>query len=665
MAVVSWLLLLTVLPAATQPLGNRQAVIEGLRVELKKARPDTAAVRLHIRLSEALLTLDPVAAGRAADDALRLARRLRDVRGQGLAEDMIGNSLNFQGQYKEALAHLTRARRLLEQAGPTRANRLALTDTWNSIGISYDELADFPASTAAYLQSLRLAELLGDSIPIAKANVNLGGLAARLKQSDEAALRYRRALPMVRIAGPRVIILNNLAAVFIDRRNPDSAAAYLERARRELHNVDSERLTAEVAYSTGRVWRLRGQPDSAIVSYRRALAVAEPLHQPDLLLGPLLELGELLVGRDPHDPTAAALLTRALTLAQQTEAPDRAREAHRSLAIATAARGQTADALRHREAELALTDSIFAQDAAARVAGLKMRYEVEKREQQARIQALELRETDAKLQRRTIGLAALGAALLAVLGAGAWLLTRARLNARLAVADERAAQQRARATAVLEAEERERRRIGADLHDSVGQLLAAAKLNLSALQHDLSAPPADHDRLRTALDTLDEGLREVRTLSHQLVPNALLRHGLSGAVRELIGRVAGPAGLHIHLDVLGMERGLPPALESMLYRTIQEVIANVVKHARATEVTIQLLHQGAEATVLIEDNGVGFDPTTLATRPDAGIGLRNLAARVEYVGGRFTLDARPGRGTIVSVEVPVEVAPAPAEPVVA
>lgn len=152
MAVVSWLLLLTVLPAATQPLGNRQAVIEGLRVELKKARPDTAAVRLHIRLSEALLTLDPVAAGRAADDALRLARRLRDVRGQGLAEDMIGNSLNFQGQYKEALAHLTRARRLLEQAGPTRANRLALTDTWNSIGISYDELADFPASTAAYLQ---------------------------------------------------------------------------------------------------------------------------------------------------------------------------------------------------------------------------------------------------------------------------------------------------------------------------------------------------------------------------------------------------------------------------------------------------------------------------------------------------------------------------------
>ncbi len=639
---------------AQGPTGHamRQSEADSLRTVLRTHPADTGAVRLYIKLSEALLMPDPVASGDAAAKGLALAKRLHDSRGEGLAEDMVGNALSVRGQFAESLKHFARARPLL----PRSADRPALADVWNSTGIAHFQLGDYRAATDAYLHSLRVAEAVGDSIPIAKANVSLAIVASQLKRYPEAEMRYARALRMVRMAGPRGGILLNMAMIALDQNQVDSAAARAARGMATLRNLGSPRTLSVMTNLSGTIAQRQGDSTRAITLFREALAMAEPLEQPTTLVNPLLNLGEALVARNPRDPEAAPLLARALALTQELQMPDEERKAHGALAAAAEARGDYAIALRHRKQEIGIQDSIFTRDVAGKTAELKAEYELEKREQRARIQALELREKDLLLRRRTYGLLALGAALVAVLGIGAWLLTRTRLRSRLALAAERAAQQRARSGAVLEAEERERRRIGADLHDGVGQLLSAVKLNLSAFEHDLNATPAapaQHEHLRIALDSLDEGLREMRSLSHQLVPNALLRHGLSGAVRELVGRVAAPAGLQIHLDMIGLERGLPPALESMLYRTIQEVIANVVKHARASEVTIQLLHHGAEVTVVIEDNGVGFDLTTIQARADGGIGLHNLAERVDYVGGRFTLDSRPGRGTMVSLEVPV------------
>ena len=174
------------------------------------------------------------------------------------------------------------------------------------------------------------------------------------------------------------------------------------------------------------------------------------------------------------------------------------------------------------------------------------------------------------------------------------------------------------------------------------------------MQHELQLREPTHELLLTnALDTLDESLREVRALSHQLVPNALLRRGLVAAVREFVDKLAGAGTLRIELETLGLDQRLPLPVENVVYRSIQEIVANVIKHARASQVTVQLLGQPTELTVLIEDNGIGFDLPEAMARPDAGIGLRNLYSREEYLGGRLDIDARPGRGTIVTLEVPL------------
>jgi len=213
-----------------------------------------------------------------------------------------------------------------------------------------------------------------------------------------------------------------------------------------------------------------------------------------------------------------------------------------------------------------------------------------------------------------------------------------------------------RTAAVLEAEETERRRIGADLHDGVGQLLTAARQQLSVLAQELDqAPsPARAQLLDAAQGALDESFAEVRGISHNLVPNALLRQGLGAAVREFLRAMSAGGGLRAEVEVVGLDARLPPALESTLFRVIQELSQNVVKHARASQISLQIVRDDDELRVLVEDNGVGFDP--VAARGAAGpggIGLANVETRLAYLGGRAYFDAAPGRGTVVTLTVPL------------
>ena len=234
------------------------------------------------------------------------------------------------------------------------------------------------------------------------------------------------------------------------------------------------------------------------------------------------------------------------------------------------------------------------------------------------------------------------------------LYTRRRLRREVEFAQERTQLQQLRAKAVLEAEEAERRRIGSDLHDGVGQLLVAAKLNLSALSEQLNVQTiGQQTMLQNALDVVDESFKEVRNISHNLMPNALIKRGLAQAVRDFLSKIAPDDRLKINLEVVGLDRGgrLDSTVENVLFRVIQELVQNIIKHAQATEVGLQIVRSDDELTIMVEDNGVGFDVAALG--PEAGIGLKNIESRMAYLGGRAEFDSRVGRGTTVTLEVPL------------
>ena len=149
---------------------------------------------------------------------------------------------------------------------------------------------------------------------------------------------------------------------------------------------------------------------------------------------------------------------------------------------------------------------------------------------------------------------------------------------------------------------------------------------------------------------IDESCREVRTVSHVMMPNALLRNHLDGAIREFVNRIH-PRTLQVQVHTEGLDTKLHSDVETVLYRVIQECVHNALKHAGATRLDISLIRDRDGISGTIEDNGKGFNPETL-TGAD-GIGLKNIRTRIEYLKGTVDFDSAPGRGTLIALHVPL------------
>jgi signal transduction histidine kinase len=202
---------------------------------------------------------------------------------------------------------------------------------------------------------------------------------------------------------------------------------------------------------------------------------------------------------------------------------------------------------------------------------------------------------------------------------------------------------------VVEAQELERARLARELHDETGQALTSILLGLKALEDRI-----DTDEGRGAAAALRElvvsTLQDVRRLAVELRPSALDDFGLVPALERLRDTVVEQSGLDVDVQSqLRVER-LPVEIETALYRIVQEALTNVAKHADAKRVTILLTQRGNSASLLVQDDGSGFDPEDVR---DGGLGLIGMRERVSLLGGRLTVESTEGAGTMVSAEVPV------------
>lgn len=193
---------------------------------------------------------------------------------------------------------------------------------------------------------------------------------------------------------------------------------------------------------------------------------------------------------------------------------------------------------------------------------------------------------------------------------------------------------------VLEGQETERQRIARELHDGIGQSLAALKMEL---QFDNSTPV-----FGTAVKRVDTLCNEVRTLSHQMMPLVLRENGLKQAVRQLLDTSFGQSGIEVDFLTVGVEGRFVEKVEVHLYRITQELISNILKYANATKVSVHLLSRNEMITLVVEDNGKGF---SLNERSE-GIGISNMRSRVEALSGTIRIQTSKGNGTYIYIAVP-------------
>ena len=381
----------------------------------------------------------------------------------------------------------------------------------------------------------------------------------------------------------------------------------------------------------------------ALDYFLKAKPIREKIGDPFYIVSDMSVIGDLYA-KLGNTKEGLKVCTEALDIAQKNNINAKIPMIYESLANNYEAAGNYKEAAEVYKKIIALKDTLYENANPKALAEIQTKYETEKKER-----IIEQQHSRIRLQ-NFLFVGAAGLVLLAGLLIHSQY-NRYRLRQETKMKTELMKQQELAVKAVIEAEENERQRIAKDLHDGVGQMMSAAKMNLSAFESGIKFSDGEQKHsFENIIQLVDDSCKEVRTVSHIMMPNALLKNNLAAAIRDFVDKLD-KKRLQIHVDTEGLDKRMDSNIETVLYRVIQECVTNVIKHAHATTLDISLIRDKDGISGTIEDNGKGFDATD--KEKFEGIGLKNIITRIEYLKGTVDFDSAPGRGTVVAIHVPV------------
>ena len=203
--------------------------------------------------------------------------------------------------------------------------------------------------------------------------------------------------------------------------------------------------------------------------------------------------------------------------------------------------------------------------------------------------------------------------------------------------------------AVLKGEEQERTRIAKDLHDGLGGMLSGIKYSFNNMKGNLIMTPENHQAFERSMDMLDSSIKEMRRVAHNMMPEALVKFGLDTALKDFCNDINKSGALQVSYQSIGLEDATFEQTTAItVYRIVQELINNAMKHAAAKTAIVQVTKSDHQLTVTVEDDGRGFD-TSIIKRTE-GIGWTNIQNRVDFLKGKLDVNSEPGKGTSILID---------------
>lgn len=281
---------------------------------------------------------------------------------------------------------------------------------------------------------------------------------------------------------------------------------------------------------------------------------------------------------------------------------------------------------------------------------LEAKYQAAQKEKELSQKQLQLAQKDLQIQKSRNYVYITVAALLVVLLLAIFLFLQSRYKKREHWRELRSVQQQKELQflhAMMQVEEKERNRIAKDLHDGVAGMLAAVRMHFHSLASQNSNAVQQSEGSRRGMQLLDEAAQEIRKTSHNLMPEVLLQHGLEEALRRYSASISNAESLVIQYDSWGPRKRLTDNFELSVYRIVQELLNNIVKHSKATQAIVQVNQQQEILYITIEDNGVGISEADLSS---GGMGLLNLRSRIHAINGAMELETIRGNGVSIYLE---------------
>ena len=655
---------LVLLSSFTFGQSNPARNVDLLEEQLSKVNTDEEKGFLQCELSLAYSGIDSAKTFRYAESALELFRHTDNPYGVGQAYLSLAGGHFDYNDLEQAKAYYRLARtqfgKLLAQDSSVQHLKGWVKSTFNlSATLGRQELEREALRYA--MEAEPMAEKAQDTFTLALINSNLGVTFTNLKRYDKAYDYFSRS--------GKLYQGGKASSQFIQDRLIFSFCLYgmdsLARMKKVLAQVkDTLDQTPEALewhlyhLAQGKYLLKKGEIQAALRYYDQSYSMVEESKMSGYLQSLFQHYAEAYEKMGDYRKAKQYVL-RYLAQAQQDNEPERILLAIQELARYEAHEKNYQQAYSHLDQYVRQQDSLNLIETRAQFNELELQYQTQKKERE--ILTLERQNSEVALalekKRSQHYLMLLIVGSLAFLLVAGYFVYRYQQRKALMAHRERAEevnrlkheQQAKILSALMEGQEKERKRLATDLHDGLGGRLSGISLKLSKIDQDKSNGVHSH-QIQEILGNLDDSLVELRGIARNLTPETLSKYGLKAALEDYCSSL-NRKDSKIILQFYGAETNLEESISLTLYRIIQELINNAVKYARASEILVQYIREGNKVDITVEDDGVGF--CTNGQYHTTGMGLANIKNRVKYLNGKLDLHSLANQGTTVNIQIDV------------
>ena len=557
------------------------------------------------------------------------------------------SAYDYIGQFDSCAANYDKA--LIEMKGTKHAN----WDTHvyiNSVS-AYRNIGQYEKALNSGYNALKHYEEIKDTLQIAWFYTDIGYIYDRMKDFEEAIKWHRRSLSLfkqldkayqVNFVKVRIGIAYDDLGIYDSAHIYNKQALYYHIAEKDSFSI------GEVSSNIGNTYTKQEEWESALEYLELAYSIGDAYGDDGSFAIAAINLGNVYTHLGEYIK-AKKVLKKGLESARlwggrkfESEAYYRFHELFEKLQ-------QFDSSLYYYKLYESLEDSLYGLKKAEQIANIKTKYETEKKEQQIKLQKISLKEKESKLEsrQRTILALIIFLALVITIAVGIYKRYQARKNAelqRLIIKEQEKGLE-----AVFNAQEEERKRISKELHDGIGQQLSGLKMAFQKLSGGIKEKlPEKKEEVEKLTEIVSESADEVRSISHQMMPRALIEFGLIEAIEDMLSKSLGVSKIEYEFEYHGIDERLDERKEVSLYRITQELINNIIKHSNANQVNIHLFKNNRKIILIVEDNGKG-----ISIDNTKGHGLMNIKSRVNTLDGEVNLEPSPNSGTLATIRIPL------------
>ncbi len=573
--------------------------IDSLKKECSKSPEDTNKFYLLSDIAWEYIGNSPEKSLTYSKLALELSLKLDFQKGTAKSLYNIGVNYYNQGSYTEAILPLIKTATLFEKIGHKRG----LAASYNSIGNVYKELKKYALAIEYQKKAITIQESIHANLGIANSLNNIGNIYLTQKKDTEALTYYNKSLEFAILLGDKTLeakIYNNLGFCMRNQNKNNEALAYYLKSISLKEELNSKQGISVTYSNVGHLFVLQNEFNNALVYFKKSLELANESSSKDEMINAYQGIVEVYSGLKNYD-----------------------------------------SAFVYQKKYIALNDSVYNVESTNYITELQAKYQTEKKEREIEKLNSEKENQQLKLNRDRIIIfsGAGGSILLLILALLFFNILKQKQTRRRML------------SAVIETEEKERKRFAEDLHDGLGPLLSSISLYVNELKSDKHEKSKKSEFLNYSTELIDEAIKSTRMIANNLMPGILSDYGLFTALNTFCDKIQKLGGIHIKILSNLSDKRYEPAIEITLYRVLLELINNTLKHASASNISIDFSQTEKSIFIVYADDGIEFNVEKTMNDPKKGLGLNNSISRIKSIAGKCEYISSEGKGTKVKIEV--------------